>query len=141
MEFGKQIANLLNSSGLMQYPDANLYNSAKKLKPTDRPTVPVRTYESPEQVEQLGGFKPSAEAGAAVGPKKDAIFVNKTKPSYKDSDRLAAVMGHEQEHVMGGDENAAKLREYQLLKALMGRWKTNPRLQHLEAFSKSVGSK
>lgn len=138
-EMDKLTAQMLLNSGVMQYPDKNLYNAAVKLPTEERPTVPVRTYDDPKEAYEAIGSAPNYDSSAFVGPNKDAIYVNKTKDGYKDLNRLAAIMGHEQEHVRGGDETAAKLKEYQLLRALISRWKSNPRLKQLEDFRNMIG--
>lgn len=127
------LAASLAVAQLSQYPDVSLYNAAARLRPEHRPTVPVRLYTDPGPVYALWGSPPNPDASAVVGPKNDVIFVNATKSSYRDLDRLAAVLAHEQRHVEGGSEFDAQLREYQVLKALSSRWKSNPRLKQLEA--------
>jgi hypothetical protein len=128
----------LNSSQALhevaQYPDTKLYGAASKLKPEDRPTVPVRLYDDPEPIYKQFGYRPNKGAAGLVGGNKDTIYINRKNSAYKDPTSLAAILGHEQEHVRGGDEEAAQLKEHGILKALLGRWKTNPRYEQLDKF-------
>lgn len=124
---------------LTQYPDVGLYNAAAKMKPEHRPTVPVRLYDDPEPVYKEFGSKPNPLATAVVGPKKDKIYVNRKSNAYGNRERLAGVLAHEQRHVEGGDEIQAKLRELEVLEALTGRWKSNPRLKELRQFKALFG--
>lgn len=89
---------------LVQYPDKNLYNAATLLKPEERPTVPVRLYEDPnklytEELQNIGGRVPSANAVAIAPPDRKHIFVRKGTMEYADPKLLATKLGHEQVHI------------------------------------------
>lgn len=116
---------------LIQYPDERLYNAAAKLRPEDRPTVPVRLFDDPKPVYQKFGMPPH-NADGLVGPDKDTIYVSRKRPSYGNPESLAALMAHEQAHVRGADETGARNKEYDVLKSLVhGFFKSNPRLDQL----------
>lgn len=108
---GALLASLLNS-GLVQYPDKNLYNAASMLRADERPTVPVRTFTDPKPVyqevyKQLGITLPeNAKVGSSTAiatPDHKMIYVNQKNEAYKNLPMLAATMAHEQVHVARGD--------------------------------------
>jgi len=104
---------------LVQYPDVNLYNSAAAMRPEDRPSVPVRLTDNPqEQFPKYKTYKDANLPEAFVLPDRQSIFINKNKPAYKDKRRLAALMGHEQRHVLGEDEQQSRVREADILMGL-----------------------
>lgn len=92
------------NSGVAQYPDARLYNSAKKLRPEDRPTVPVRLYDDVEKTYGQFGVHPNPNARAFTAPDRKTIYVNSNSPDYKHGERLAAMLAHEQAHVANGED-------------------------------------
>lgn len=105
---------------LTQYPDARLYNAAKRLRPEDRPTVPVRLTENPQ--EQFDRYKGVPDADLPEGftlPDHQAIWLNARKSKILSNPvRLAGNMGHEQNHITGGDELQARQKETDILRYL-----------------------
>ena len=109
---------------LMQYPDDEVYNAAALLRPEDRPKVQVIPTDDPASIfARYQGYPDDALPEAFVLPTKDKIYVNRRKQSvFKNPHRLAANLGHEQHHIGGADERAARLKEIEILEG-MGREK------------------
>lgn len=89
---------------LAQYPDVNLYNAAKLLKPEERPTVPVRLYDDPdklyrEELQPSGGVPLSARAVGVTPRTGDRMFLKRPSMEYNDPVLLASKLAHEQVHV------------------------------------------
>lgn len=113
-DYGALIQQLIADSGLLQYPDKNLYNAAKLLAPEERPTVPVRLFNDPLPVyseihRQLGLAMPTKAgigrpASAITTPDKKIIYVNQNGPDYKNLGQLATALAHEQVHVSRNDD-------------------------------------
>ena len=112
-------------SSLAQYPDRRLYNAAAMLSPEDRPSVPVRITDNPAvQFERYRNYPNKELPEAFVIPDKlNEIYVNSRKPMLNNKYRLAASLGHEQVHIRGGDELAARRREVEILRQLGGEQK------------------
>lgn len=113
MPIGDMLMGMMANSGLLQYPDKNLYNAAKLLAPEERPTVPVRLFTDPLPVyseihKQLGLAAPTKQgigrpASAITTPDKKIIYVNQNSPDYKNLSQLATALAHEQVHVSRND--------------------------------------
>jgi len=106
---------------LLQYPDVRVYNAAAKLKPEDRPDVPVRIAGK----EFFGrGILSNFQFEGAAGDNK--ILVNKNGRAYGDKNdpyKLAGTLAHEQQHIrnyrkdpMDYSETSAYIRQHDALK-------------------------
>lgn len=126
--YGSLITRLLDTSGVLQYPDENLYNAAVKLPAEERPTVPVRLTEDPSETYKLydvlrSRFNPPI---AFVAPDKKSIFVNSKSKEYKNSESLASKLAHEAHHMSNDtgesnkDERAAAGKEIEVLSRFKG---------------------
>lgn len=113
---------------MAQYPDARLYKAASKLKPEERPTVPVSLYADPEKLYQeylqpIGGGRPTVGNIGFTSPDKKRIFINGNYKKLGNSSVLAAKLAHEQVHVGQEvqDEIPAYEKDLEVLKRLVGR--------------------
>ena len=97
----------LANSGLTQYPDKKLYKAATLLTPEERPKVPVKTMDLPNDDLLEGKFDKD----------KHEIRVNRSSSYYKKKDPalLAAALAHEAEHArrVGQPDELAEAPAYQ----------------------------
>lgn len=119
---GLLMQHMLASSGLAQYPDAKLYNSAKLLTPEERPQkTPLKVVDDRWRAEQgaQASFMPWNEK---YSPEPTHIRVQKRAKDYKGAEkrpeRLAAVIAHEAAHERGLDEGDAYQVQYDVLQRL-----------------------
>jgi hypothetical protein len=85
--------------GLVQYPDAKIYNAATMLNPEERPKIPIQMVHN--------DWRKSRPASMWFdSAKPDFIGVSADSPIYKANDRprLAAALAHEAIH-SGGELN------------------------------------
>lgn len=104
MPYADLIANLLNSSGLTQYPDAKVYKAASMLKPEERPTAPVSVAERDPKKYPILRVSPNTAAISHADPANTlppSVTVFKGTPAYDSQDprMLAAQLAHEAIHV------------------------------------------
>lgn len=121
MSAGAMIQGLMGT-GLIQYPDLNLYKAAVLLPKEERPTVPVQMAD--EKWRAFQGVEASyfdEPASKKYYPKvgRPHITVEKRGQAYKEfgkkPHRLAAVLAHEAAHGRGADEPEAYRKQYDLL--------------------------
>lgn len=128
-DYGMLINRLLDSSGVLQYPDKNLYNAALKLPAEERPTVPVRMTDDPSETYKLYDVLRSRMNPpiAFVAPDKKTIFVNSKSKEYKNPESLASKLAHEAHHMSNDvvgkandNERGAALKEIEVLSRFKG---------------------
>jgi hypothetical protein len=91
---------------LTQYPDKQLLKAQALLGPDEKPTVPVRLYDDPDAAykEHFGQERGNPLAGGFISPNRDSINVYSKRPNSKSLEHLAAILAHEQRHILGNSE-------------------------------------
>jgi len=103
--------------------DKKIYDAVRTLG--QRPTVPIETFDHTADLTPYGYAKGGTKRGMALlggfTPREhDKIMVNREGYGYPDNQKLAAIIGHEQDHVNGGDERHARAREVEVLNTFGG---------------------